>query len=149
MKWNLWLLGLCCWAATAPLLAQTMAERVLVEQAWVRQPPPNVPAAGAFMTLRNPGQQEIQLVGASNGASVRTELHTHLHEDGMMKMRKVAFIPVKPGGETQLNPGGYHIMLLELTQTLKDGDKIPFTLEFQDGSRKTLALPVKRPGGGY
>lgn len=144
---------LSIWGACAltplPSLAATQAESVALEQAWVRQPPPRIPAAGAFMTLRNHGSLDAKLTGASNTASKSTELHTHLQEDGMMKMRRVPAISIKSGGETALKPGGYHIMLIDLTAPLQEGDRVAFVLEFEDGSKKQVSIPVKKPGAGY
>ena len=62
-----------------------------------------------------------------------------------MKMRPVASIDIKAKGEAVLKPGGYHVMLIDPTTTLKEGDKVAVTLVFSDGSRKSVDAVVKKP----
>ncbi len=111
----------------------------------VRQPPASAPTTGAFMTLKNTGDRDIKLIKAESPVAKNVELHTHLNENGMMKMRQVASIEIKAKGETMLKPGSYHIMLIGLTQPLAEGDKVPLTLTFDDGSREEISAPVKKP----
>ena len=122
------------------------ADQITVSDAYIRQAPPGAMATGAFMTIRNAGPGEVRVVKASNPASRFTELHTHLNEGGVMKMRPVKDIPVPPGGETVLKPGGLHVMLIEMKSTLKDGDTVPLTLGLDDGSSKEINVPVRNPG---
>jgi copper(I)-binding protein len=60
-------------------------------------------------------------------------------------MRPVAAIEVKAHGETALQPGGLHIMMIDLKGPLKEGDKVAITLNFEDGSSKKIEAPVKAP----
>ncbi len=129
-------------------LAAGAADSITVVDPYVRQAPPGAPATGAFMVIRNSGSKEIKVIKADNPASKLTELHTHLNEGGMMKMRQVANIPVAAGGEAVLKPGGLHVMLIDLKTQLKDGDTVPITLSFDDGSSKKIDVPVKNPMAG-
>ena len=124
------------------------ADSITVVDPYVRQAPPGAPATGAFMVIKNSGSKEIKVVKADNPASKLTELHTHLNEGGMMKMRQVPSIPVPAGGEAVLKPGGLHVMLIDLKTALKEGDTVPITLSFDDGSSKKIDVPVKNPRGG-
>jgi len=121
------------------------ADQVEIHQPYVRLAPPNAPAAGAFMVIRNAGSKDVKVVKADNPASRLTELHTHLNEAGVMKMRQVPAIEIKAGGETQLQPGGLHIMLIELKAPMREGDNIAITLGFDDGSSKQVDAKVIRP----
>lgn len=96
------------------------------------------------MTLKNSGDADVKLLKADNPATRVTELHTHLREGGMMKMRPVAAIDIRAGGETELQPGGLHIMMIDLKAPMKEGDVIPITLTFDDGSRKQIDVRVVR-----
>ncbi|MDD2884182.1 MAG: copper chaperone PCu(A)C [Dechloromonas sp.] len=124
------------------------ADQVSVDQPYVRLAPPNAPATGAFMRLRNSSEQDVKLLKASNPASRVTELHTHLNDNGVMKMRPVANIEIKAKGEAVLQPGGLHVMLIDLKTPLKEGDIVPVTLSFDDGSEKTVDAPVMRSMAG-
>lgn len=128
--------------------AAGVADGITVVEPYVRLAPPNAPATGAFMVIRNGGGKEARLVKASNPLSKLTELHTHLNENGMMKMRQVDAIPVPAGGEAVLAPGGLHVMMIDLKAPLKDGQMVPLTLVFDDGSSKQLDVPVKNPMAG-
>lgn len=121
------------------------ADRITVRDAYIRLAPPGAMATGAFMVIRNAGPSEVRIVKAANPASRVTELHTHLNEDGVMKMRQVKDIPVPPGGEAVLKPGGLHVMLIEMKSPLKEGDTVPITLGLDDGSSKEISVPVRNP----
>ena len=121
------------------------ADSVTVQDPYVRLAPPNAPATGAFMVIRNGGDKDVKVVKASNPASKVTELHTHLNEGGVMKMRPVPAIEVKAKGEAVLKPGGLHVMLIDLKAPMKEGDVVPITLSFDDGSSKQVDAKVVRP----
>ncbi len=121
------------------------ADQIAVSDAYIRQAPPGAMATGAFMVIRNAGPGEVRVVKAANPASRITELHTHLNESGVMKMRQVKDIPVPPNGEAVLKPGGLHIMLIEMKSPLKEGDTVPITLGLDDGSSKEISVPVRNP----
>ncbi|MCK5665218.1 MAG: copper chaperone PCu(A)C, partial [Thiotrichaceae bacterium] len=72
------------------------------------------------------------------------ELHTHTHENGMMMMRQVEKMDIPANGETTLQPGGLHIMLIGLHNELQLDQKVSLTLEFEDGSSKEIEAPVRK-----
>lgn len=121
------------------------ADQVTVHEPYVRLAPPNAPATGAFMVIRNGGGKDIKVLKASNPVSKATELHTHLNDGGVMKMRPVPAIDIKAGGEAVLKPGGLHVMLIDLQTPMKEGDVVPITLTFDDGSSKQVDAKVVRP----
>ncbi|HLO63798.1 MAG TPA: copper chaperone PCu(A)C [Azonexus sp.] len=121
------------------------ADNVAVQDPYVRLAPPNAPATGAFMVIKNNGDKDVKLVKADNSASKITELHTHLNEGGVMKMRPVPAVEIKAKGEAVLKPGGLHIMMIDLKAPMKEGDVVPITLTFDDGSAKTVDAKVVRP----
>ena len=120
------------------------ADQVTVHEPYVRLAPPNAPATAAFMVLRNGGTTDVKVVKADNPASKVSELHTHLNEGGVMKMRPVPEILIKAGGEAVLKPGGLHVMLITLKAPMKEGDVVPITLSFEDGSSKQVEARVVR-----
>ena len=120
------------------------ADNVLVQDPYVRLAPPNAAATGAFMVIRNTGDKDVKVVKADNPVSKATELHTHLNEGGVMKMRPVPAIEIKAKGEAVLKPGGLHVMMIDLKAHLKEGDSVPITLTFDDGSSKQVDAKVVR-----
>ncbi len=131
--------------ASMPLFAaEDAAGSISVTDPYVRAVPPGQRSSAAFMTLRNGSGTELAVVSAESPASKIVELHTHINEGGMMRMRQIEKIVVPAQGRTLLKPGGLHVMLIELSQALKAGDEVPVTLVFQDGSRKTIQAPVRK-----
>ena len=121
------------------------ADQLSVQDPYVRLAPPNAPATGAFMVIRNAGDKDVKVLKADNPVSRVTELHTHLNEGGVMKMRPVAAIEVKAKGEAVLKPGGLHVMMIDLKAPMKEGDIVPITLTLDDGSTKQVDAKVVRP----
>jgi copper(I)-binding protein len=121
------------------------ADNVSVQDPYVRLAPPNAPATGAFMVIKNNGDKDVKVVKADNPASKVTELHTHINDGGVMKMRPVPSIEVKAKGEAVLKPGGLHVMMIDLKAPMKEGDIVPITLSFDDGSTKQVDAKVVRP----
>ncbi|MEW6514528.1 MAG: copper chaperone PCu(A)C [Pseudomonadota bacterium] len=145
-KPNLILAGLLATAINAGIAhAAGAADQITVNDAYIRQAPPGAMATGAFMVIRNAGPDEVRVVKAASTVSRFTELHTHLNEGGVMKMRQVKDIPVPPGGEAVLKPGGLHVMLIEMRLSLREGDMVPITLGLDDGSSKVISVPVRNP----
>ncbi len=128
-----------------PVFAAGTADQISVVDSYVRQAPPGAKATGAFMTLRNAGDKAVALVSAAATAASITELHNHINDGGVMRMRQVKEIVVPANGEVLLKPGSYHVMLINMKAPLKEGDQVVITLGFADGSSKTVAAPVKRP----
>ncbi len=116
-----------------------------VSDAYVRAVPPGTPTTAAFMTIRNNGNADRKLLKAASPIAKTVELHNHINDNGVMRMRQVKEIEVKAKGQAELKSGSYHVMLIDLKQTPKDGDSVPLTLTFDDGSTKTINAPVKRP----
>lgn len=133
--------------AAAPALAGSAAGEIAVTDAYVRLVPHGQEQTAAYFTLRSGGKAGHALVKAASPVARAVELHTVVHEGGMMKMRPVPRIEVKAGGETKLQPGGLHVMLIGLTRPLPEGADVALTLTFEDGSTKQIAAPV-RPAAG-
>lgn len=130
-------------AASGPPLAAAADQAVVVEDAYVRLVPAASPNTAAFMRLRNPTAAARAVVGGASPAARTVELHTHLHEDGVMRMRRVERIDVAAGGTTELAPGGLHVMMFDLVRPLVDGETVELELELDDGQRVRVAAPVR------
>ncbi len=126
------------------IAATAASDSVTVIDPYVRAVPPGQTVSAAFMQLENTSGIMIAVVNAASPVSKVVELHTHTHENGMMKMRRVEKIDIPANGKTVLKPGGLHIMLIDLHEPLKVDQKVPVTLEFEDGSRKTIEAPVRK-----
>lgn len=112
---------------------------------WARATAGRSETGAAYLTLTG-GDSADALVAASSPVAETVELHTHLEEDGVMRMRPVAMIPVGPGEKVELKPGGLHIMLIGLKGPLKEGKRFPLTLTFQRAGTVRTEVPVLAPG---
>ncbi|MBR7628150.1 MAG: copper chaperone PCu(A)C [Aeromonas popoffii] len=123
-------------------LAAPALAKVEAVDGYVRLLPPGSPNTAAFLVLKNDADKPVKLVAATSSEVGRAELHTHLHENGVMKMRQVESIEVPAKGEVALKPGSFHIMLFEVRE-LFQGTPFPLTLTMDDGQKLELSLPVK------
>lgn len=128
----------------APVFAGSAADGMTAVDPYVRLVPPGQPATGAFFVLKNNDDKDHKVVKAESSAAKVTELHTHVSEGGMMKMRPVKEIDVKAKGEAVLKPGSLHVMLIDLKQQLKEGDNVTLKLTFEDNSAKEITAPVRK-----
>ena len=102
----------------------------------------NPMSGAAFMVIRNAGPGDERLVAARADISERVELHTHVMEDGVARMREIEAIEVPAGGEARLERRGLHVMFLGLTRPLEDGDRFPLELVFESGRTLEIEVPV-------
>ena len=116
---------------------------VVIRDGWVQEGPPSQTITAAFMVIENHTGAAISLQSASTDIAQVVELHKMELKDGMMKMHKVELIEIPAGGSVELKPGGYHLMVIGLKKTLKDGDKVTIALQFSADIRKTITIPVR------
>lgn len=132
---------------TALMVALTshvaLAQSVTVEDARVRAVPPVSTTSAAFMVLHNGGDENTKIVAATSPAAEVLELHEHQHVDGVMQMRRVFDVGIPAGGSTELAPGSLHLMLINLTQPLVEGERVAITIEFANGETLSFEAPVQ------
>ena len=114
------------------------AADIEISNIYAKATPPNTKNSAMFFNIKNNTNQTIKLISVSSSASKTSELHTHLHKDGMMEMVQVDSIEVPANGETKLMPGGLHVMLMDINAPIKEGDKIEATLGFDNGEKITI-----------
>ena len=132
-------------ALTLPLTTLADESELAIVGAYVRMVPPGSPNTAAFMTISNTGSSDRKLLQAESPVARKAELHTHLNDQGIMRMRQVPAIEIKAASQTDLKPGSYHVMLIDLQQPLQESAGVALTLRFDDGSSKTIDAPVKKP----
>jgi len=113
---------------------------VTVTEPWVRGTVSGQKASGAFMGLKS--SSDVRLVGASSPAAKVVEIHEMSTSDGVMRMRAIEGMPLPAGKSVELKPGGYHVMLMDLKQQLKPGDKVPVTLTTEGADKKRQTTQV-------
>lgn len=103
--------------------------------------------AAYIRQIVNHGTAIDRLVGVSTAAAMKAELHATIMEGGLMKMRPVEAVEVKPGGPAVLQPGGIHIMLRGLHAPLKPGGAFPVTLIFEKAGKIEVSVMIDTAAG--
>jgi len=106
------------------------AENLTVTDVRVKEPIPGRYMSAGFLTLSNSSDQDIAMISASAPWAGLIEIHTHLHENGMMKMRQLDKLVIPAGETVSLQPGGLHLMLFRLQLPL--AESLPMTLCFDN-----------------
>ena len=133
--------------ATMAFTSAAMAGDIVISKPWARASAGMAKAGAAFMYILNETGKDDTLIAAKADVSAKIELHTHIMDGGVMKMREVeGGIPVKNGMTQELKPGSYHIMFMGLHAPLKEGSTFPVTLVFKNGMEKTINVEVQSPG---
>lgn len=122
------------------------AQVVSVKDPWVRSTVPRQKATAAYMEIT--AGRASRLLEVSSPVAGVAEIHEMRMEKDVMRMRAIAALELSAGQPVTLEPGGYHLMLMDLKVQIKDGDKVPITLVFElrNGSRETAQITaVARP----
>ncbi len=133
--------------AGASVAAEFKSGDVVVANPWARASASKMMKAGAaFMMLTNNAATADRVIEAQSTIAKKTELHTHLMEGGVMKMRQVQAIDVPAGKSVALKPGSLHVMFMGLHTPLKEGARFSLTLVFEKAGKITVEVPIMKPG---
>jgi copper(I)-binding protein len=132
----------------APVRAEEVkAGDLVITQAWSRATPGGAKIGGGYLTIENKGTVADRLIGGSGDVADKVEVHEMAMNNGVMTMRPLdKGLVIEPGKTVKLAPGGYHLMLFDLKSPLKQGDKVPLTLEFEKAGKVQLSLDVQGVG---
>lgn len=151
-----WLLALLLGAggATYAAAAPVTVGAITVSHAWARATPLSAKTGVIYLTLANAGSGDEQLISVSTPVAERAQVHSSMNDGGVMKMSEVVNLDIPPGGTVALEPSATHLMLVNLTRRLTEGDMFPLTLTFQHAGKIDVEVLVGRvgamtdPGGG-
>ena len=120
-------------------------ENLRIEDPWIRPAPQAGGTSAGYAQITNSGTSPDRLIHVHTTISSMVELHTHIMEGGLARMRQVDGIDLAPGTTTELKPGGLHIMFMGLSAPLSDGDEVELTLVFEQAGEITMTVPVRNP----
>ena len=110
-----------------------------------RAGPPTARVMAGYLTLHNRGETPREIVRVTSPAFARVEMHLSRIEDGMARMIPQDALRIPAGGELELAPGGYHLMLFEPAAPLQVDDSVELTLNTDDGARMQVKALVRMP----
>jgi copper(I)-binding protein len=126
---------------------EVKAGDLVITQGWSRATPGGAKVGGGYLTIENKGSTADRLIGGSAEIAGKVQLHEMAMNNGVMTMRPLdEGLVIEPGKTVKLAPGGLHLMLLDLKNPLKQGDKVPVTLEFEKAGKVSLSLDVQGIG---
>jgi copper(I)-binding protein len=117
------------------------AELVKVLDPWARATVPGQRVGGVYMELV--ARENLRLTGVKSAAAESAQVHQMKMENGMMRMRAVPFLELPRGKSVMLEPGGYHVMLFDLKQSLVTGQKLKLELTVEDAAGHRHRVPVE------
>jgi copper(I)-binding protein len=129
-------------AVAALALSPLVAQSIEIKDAYVRGLPPTQRNTAAFFTVLNTSDKPVVLMAGRSDAAERLEIHSHQHRNGMMSMREQTSVSIAAGESLVFESGGYHLMLINLTRAVRDGDQLSFSLTTYDGEEITVLAPV-------
>ena len=116
---------------------------IMVHDGWARASLGKAPNSAAYMMLMTHGDESDKLVGAATPVAETAELHNHVMDGDIARMRPVDAIEIRPGESVTLEPGGFHIMLMGLKKKLDEGQTVPLTLTFEKAGEVKVDLPIQ------
>ncbi len=125
------------------IYAQIAAD-VKIEGAWIRAAVEGQSGTGGFMKLTAPAN--MRLLGVSTPVAKIGAVHEMKMQGQVMKMAELKNGLELPAGiAVELKPGGFHIMLLDLKQSLKVGTQVPVTLTFSNAKGEQSKVEARIP----
>ncbi len=132
--------------ATAPGAHEATKNGVTLAHAWIRATPAGATVGAAFMEIKTDDKTTDKLIGVATEAAARPEIHTHIMDGNVMKMRRIDAIELKPATSHILKPMGDHLMLIDLKGPLKEGDLVKLTLTFEKAGAIDIDATVEPAG---
>jgi periplasmic copper chaperone A len=119
------------------------AAGVTVTDAWVRGTVPAQRTTGAFATLTS--TENAKLLAVKTPVAKSVEIHRSDMQGGMMRMEAVEAVPLPAGKAVKLEEGGFHVMLMGLTQPIRAGSKVPLEFVVEDAKGKRSVISTQAP----
>lgn len=123
------------------------AGSLTIEAPWSRATPSGAKVAGGYLKITNTGAETDRLTGGSLPRAGRVEIHEMSVTDGVMRMRPLSSgLEIKAGETVELKPGGLHLMFMDLTAGLKNGESVKGTLVFEKAGTVDVTFRVAPAG---
>ncbi|WP_113154309.1 copper chaperone PCu(A)C [Nitratireductor sp. OM-1] len=141
-------------AATSETADATMSHAIQagdlrISDPWVRAMLPGQPAGGGYLVIENTGAEDDTLTALASPRAGKVEIHTMEMNNDVMVMRPVeGGLTISAGESVTLEPGGLHIMFMQVEKGFQEGETVPVTLEFEKAGTVELELMAGPARGG-
>jgi copper(I)-binding protein len=141
------LLALAAISAGSASAQEVKAGDLVLNRAWSRATPGGAQVGGGYLTIENKGTTPDKLLGGSSEVAASVEVHEMMMKNDIMIMRPVSGgLSILPGQLVTLAPGGYHLMMVKLKAPLKEGNRVPITLQFEKAGKVDVMFDVRGIG---
>ncbi len=120
------------------------AENIHVQNAWIREAPPSIKIMAGYLEIKNSSDKPLILVSAESADFERIEFHQSKTEDSVARMQQQHEIMIAENTTFAFEPGGYHLMLFNHADPMREGKLTSIKLIFKDGQTHTFDIIVKR-----
>jgi copper(I)-binding protein len=144
-----WLLMLLVAASSAAWAHSHEKGDLQIRHPWSRATPPGAKVAAGYLEIRNNGMQADRLLSASTPVAKKVEMHVTEHAGEVAKMRQLRAFEVPGRERLALEPNGAHLMLVDLVQPLKKGERFPMTLRFERAGEIEVQFEVQEMGARH
>jgi len=149
MKFLLVALAVCLASAATTGAQTTPGPTIEIAHPFARATAATAKTGAAYFTIVNTGAGDDRLIAVSSPVAEKSEPHSTIDDNGVMKMRPLAAIEVKAGERVELKPGGMHLMLTGLKAPLKLGQSFPLTLTFEKAGAVSVMVAVEKAGATH
>lgn len=129
--------------ACSQIKTQPVSSTIQIKDAWIRLMPPIAKNSSAYMSIHNSSSLNDQLIGVKTSIAEAAELHTVTRTGELSSMRPVKSINIPPQTRVMIKPGGFHIMLINLSRSLKFNESILLILKFKRAGEIKIYANVK------
>lgn len=136
----------CSEKAEPPKDVPTVTNSIEVTDGWARPGKTGMMTA-AYFTISNGTSRADTLIGVSTDVTKNAQIHkSYETEDGLMGMEHQPFVPVSSGTHVEFKPGGLHIMIIQPTMDLNEGDSLLLELIFSSSKTEKIKVPIQQSG---
>ena len=135
---------LCGFASITFAEKPSLPSPIIVSHVWAKTSIPGSAVSAAYMQIQS--NQNIKLIKVETTAANMVEIHNMQMNGDVMEMNAVDAVDVPAHKMVELKPGGLHVMLMQVKQPIKNGDKVPMTLTFEGADKKLIRMKVEAIG---
>lgn len=120
------------------------ASDIVIQDAWIPEAPPTAKVLACYLTIENHSEAAVMLESITSDDFGAVEIHASEMHDGMMHMRKEHHLHIDADSSIKLEPGGYHLMLMDKKRPLKAGDHVDIELRFSNDESMRIKAAVRK-----
>jgi len=144
-----WILLTAILFATLALAHSYEKGELQIRHPWARATPPGTTVGVGYFEIRNTGKEPDRLLSATSPAARQVEMHVSEHAGEVARMRQLRAFEVPARERLTLEPNGAHLMLVDLVQPLKKGERFPMKLRFERAGEIEVEFEVQEMGSRH